>query len=277
MLEYMCKLQKLFDTKGNYMYNKPNFIATLVVSSIGMLLSIIFLVLCVMTYFSVDVEYNDLTYEELTFEKYEMIFDRNDRYEIYLKEYSKPFVISPITEKAVHRGELLKLKENDKVQIYYGEPYNENYQFEIYEIKSGSAVILSLADCIMVNQRNQMYGIIVCPIMALSCGMLIVIFLFLKKKQKIYENAKNDLGTIRIEYEANGNIIRVYNSPNVCSLVINGEIVDQYFGLVAGRFILKGEIDLNDTKIPIEAKMGHLNMRLYYNGEVVSKEFMGLG
>ena len=86
-----------------------------------------------------------------------------------------------------------------------------------------------------------------------------------------------DLGKIRIEYKENDNIIQIYNSPRACSLVINNKVVDQYLGLVATRFCLKGEINTNNELITIEAKMGYFNMRLYYNGRLVAKKFMGLG
>ena len=87
-----------------------------------------------------------------------------------------------------------------------------------------------------------------------------------------------DLGKIRIEYKENDNVVQIYNSPQACSLVINGKVVDQYLGLVATRFCLKGEIDFsNEPQITVEAKMGFLNMRLYYNGRLVAKKFMGLG
>ena len=86
-----------------------------------------------------------------------------------------------------------------------------------------------------------------------------------------------DLGKIRIEYKENDNVVQIYNSPQACSLVINGKVVDQYLGLVATRFCLKGEINTNNEMITVEAKMGYFNMRLYYNGRLVAKKFMGLG
>ena len=86
-----------------------------------------------------------------------------------------------------------------------------------------------------------------------------------------------DLGKIRIEYKENDNIIQIYNSPQVCSLVINNKVVDQYLGLVAFPFCLKSEINTKNELITVEAKMGYLNMRLYYNGRLVAKKFMGLG
>lgn len=97
------------------------------------------------------------------------------------------------------------------------------------------------------------------------------------KDQFNNSNANMDLGQVRMEYESHGNIIQVYNSVNACSLVINGQIVDQYLGVVATKFCLKGSILVDDQEVVVEAKMGHLNMRLYYDGVEVAKEFMGLG
>lgn len=86
-----------------------------------------------------------------------------------------------------------------------------------------------------------------------------------------------ELGKLRIEYIQDNNIIQIYNSPEVCSLVINNEIVDVYKGLVATRFILKGEIKKEDKTIYVEAKMGFFNMRLYYDGVLVVKKFLAFG
>ena len=86
-----------------------------------------------------------------------------------------------------------------------------------------------------------------------------------------------DLGKIRIEYKENDNVVQIYNSPQACSLVINNKVADQYLGLVATRFCLKGEINTKNELITVEAKMGYFNMRLYYNGRLVAKKFMGLG
>ena len=84
-------------------------------------------------------------------------------------------------------------------------------------------------------------------------------------------------GELKIEYQADGNVIQVYNSLKVCSLVINGEVVDRYTGLVAGKFVLHGFADRDGELIPVEAKMGAAFMRLYYDGELVAKRFMMFG
>ena len=85
------------------------------------------------------------------------------------------------------------------------------------------------------------------------------------------------LGKLRIEYRQDDNVIQIYNSVSVCSLVINNNVVDEYKGAVAPRFTLKGTIEKEDKVINIEAKMGFFYMRLYYDGILVAKKFMALG
>lgn len=85
------------------------------------------------------------------------------------------------------------------------------------------------------------------------------------------------LGKLRIEYKRDGNVIQIYNSPTVCSLVINGKVAKQYVGEIATRFVLKGTINEGDNVIPIEAKMGFFNMRLFVSGVCVAKKFMAFG
>ena len=86
-----------------------------------------------------------------------------------------------------------------------------------------------------------------------------------------------NLGKLRIKYEKDGNLIQLFNSVKVCSLVINGEIVDQYKGIVAPRFILNGKIALDERTIKVQAKMGFLFMTLFYDNILVKKKFMGFG
>lgn len=85
------------------------------------------------------------------------------------------------------------------------------------------------------------------------------------------------LGNLRIEYRQDGNLIQLFNSAEVCSLVINGEIVDRYNGFILTRFILKGTISFDESTIEVQAKMGFFFMTLYYNDKRVAKKFMGLG
>lgn len=86
-----------------------------------------------------------------------------------------------------------------------------------------------------------------------------------------------ELGRLRIEYRKDDNVIQIYNSPKVCSLVINDKVVDEYKGTVATRLTLKGTIEKDGKVDQIEAKMGAFYMQLFYNGVLVSKKFMAFG
>jgi hypothetical protein len=82
---------------------------------------------------------------------------------------------------------------------------------------------------------------------------------------------------IRIEYAVKGNVIRIYDSIHVCSLVINDQIFDQHYGVYGSNFCLKGTIGTmkaGGRPIRVEAKMGFFHMRLYCNGQLVAKKFM---
>lgn len=83
-------------------------------------------------------------------------------------------------------------------------------------------------------------------------------------------------GKVKIEYKNGSNVIQVCNTMDVCSLVINDKVVDAYVGLVMPRVVLKGKIQDGDKEIPVEAKMGFIFMRLYYNGAKVATKFMGI-
>lgn len=83
-------------------------------------------------------------------------------------------------------------------------------------------------------------------------------------------------GKVIIEYKNGNNVIQVCNTMDVCSLVINDKVVDAYVGLVMPRVVLKGKIQDGDKEIPVQAKMGFIFMRLYYNGAKVATKFMGI-
>ncbi|MDE7452982.1 MAG: hypothetical protein K2N22_01075 [Clostridia bacterium] len=86
-----------------------------------------------------------------------------------------------------------------------------------------------------------------------------------------------ETGKLKIEYKQDNNVIQIYNSAKVCSLVINGKIADEYRGVVASRFKLKGTIEKENKAVQIVAEMGYFYMRLYYDGILVSKKFMAFG
>lgn len=86
-----------------------------------------------------------------------------------------------------------------------------------------------------------------------------------------------ELGRLKMHYERDGNVVEVYNAPKVCSLVINGKIVDEYRGLVGWKFVLRGAIEQDGEFIPVLAEMKYVSMKLYYAHKCVGKKFMGLG
>lgn len=229
---------------------------------------------CIINFHKFDVEYNELAYRQLTFKEYEKVrIGRGSVYEIYFKEYDEPFVIDDITKNGLDKEALEELEKNQVIEIYYCESSSRNYEYSICEMKSKSTVLLSLSDYIEINQRNQIVGMIICPIMIACCLFLGIIFFRILNA----EGRDTGLGKIRIEYIADGNVIRVYNSINVCSLVINDKIIQQYWGAVSTTFCLKGEVEVEGRKISVEARMGLANMRLYYDGKHVKTKFMGFG
>ena len=225
-------------------------------------------------YSEFDIDYSDLTYEELTFDRFEKKRSgkSSTRYEVYFNEYDKPFEISTITNRKLDKEALKSLKEGKIIKVYYCDSSNRNYDYEICEFGSDSTVLLSLTDYVESNQDNQIAGMIVCPILMLMCAFLIFIFVR-------YIKALDDmgLGKIKIEYIEDGNVIRIHNSFDACSLVINDKVVDRHYGIVSDKFELKGKIKVGDKKIPVKAVMGSFNIRLYYNGKMVGKKFMGFG
>lgn len=86
-----------------------------------------------------------------------------------------------------------------------------------------------------------------------------------------------NLGRLRINYTRDDDVIQIYNSAEVCSLVINNKIADRYTGVIATRFTLQGTIERGDKLVRIVAKMGFFYMRPYYDGALVCKKFMGFG
>ena len=229
-----------------------------------------------------SINYDDLFYEELTFNRYETkryVSGKSIgyKYEIYFEEYEKPFIINTITNKKLNKTALTNLEENDIIKVYYRQDFSKKYEHEICEISNDSTILLSLSDYVRLNQNNQITGMIFGPIFILCNLFLIVKFIFILKNL----TRKIDLGDLKIEYEIDGHIICVYNSTTACSLVINGQIVDQYRGaMLYGTAVgdgcnLKGKLKTKEKEISIEAKMQRGNLQLYSNGNLLTKKFVG--
>ena len=232
----------------------------------------VFLLGCIRDYFKFDEDNLNFVHEELTFEKYEERHGRSGWYFVlHFKEYEEPFRIFTVTSKAVNIANLRRLTSNDVLDVTFCKEFDD-----ICEISCNGVTILSVSDYAKANQNNQIIGIICCIF-----GFLCVLFLawvFIRAIEPITEN--EGLGIIRIEYVIKGNVIRVYRSRHVCSLVINGQIFDQYHGVYGANYSLKGIIGMMKTggkTIRVEAKMGFCHMYLYCNGQLVAKKFLAFG
>lgn len=234
-------------------------------------------------YSKFDIEYRELIYEELTFRKYEKLngYKTDKKYIVYFEEYEKPFEISTISDKKLDKTLLANLITGESIKVFYKENSSKKYDYEICEFSHNDVVLLSLSDYVETNQKNQIVGMIVCPILVIMGLFLDCVFIYLFKvsnsSDEISKKSKEKLGKIKIEHVDGENVIRIYNSPNVCSLVVNGKVVDQQFGVVASLFCLNGSMKKEGEIIPVEARMGYFNIRLYVDGKCIGKAFMGFG
>ena len=252
--------------------NKKIRIAIMAIFLVCCTIIAVFLVYCMRNYSKFDEDNLTFLREKLTFVKYEERHSRSGWYFIFhFKEYEKPFRIFTVTSKAVNKENLSSLIENDILDVTFCKEFDD-----ICEISCNGVMILSVSDYAKANQSNQIIGIICC-IFAFLC-VLFLAWVFIRAIEPIAEN--EGLGKIRIEYIIKGNVIRVYHSRHVCSLVINGQIFDQHHGVYGSNFCLKGIIGMMKTggkTIHVEAKMGLCHMHLYCNGQLVAKKFMAFG
>lgn len=225
------------------------------------------------TYYNFDIDYDDLLYEELSFDKFEKIERRrsSDIYNVYFKEYDEPFLINPNTNRAVNVEVLESLKENTRVSVYYSETSNRGYEYVICEMNYNTHSIIKLSNYVKMNQDNQVTGMIVSTAMAIGCLLLVWVFYW---KSKIDYSGK-DIGKVRLEYILDGNVIRVYNAHVICSLMINDKIVDQEYGLKSYRFNLKGNLKNGTEIIPVEVKVRYVFIHLYVREKRVKSSFVG--
>lgn len=222
-----------------------------------------------------DADYGDFLYEELTFERYERIEQvrYGSVYIIYFKEYDEPFRIDRISNRSLDKVMLDGLAKGESVKVYFEEQANRFSNYKICEISCDAGMLLSFSDYKKENQSNQIMGMVLYPVMILIS--LFLVWMFSDTFKPV--DCDTDLGKIRIEYIINGNVVRVYNSKWMCSLVINDKVFDQYHGFCGSYFSLKGRIKSGAKHIRIEARMGAAFMCLYCNGELVAKKFMALG
>lgn len=230
---------------------------------------------CIELYSKYDLDHSSLMHQKLTFVSYEKIrMGRNGRgYEIYFAEYETPFIIDNISSKKVDITALGNLSSNTIVDAYYCDSSNGKYEYELCQIGSQTNMPFSLDDYIKANQNNQIIGMITCPVM--TCLALFMVWLF--ARALVPRKTNNGLGKLRLEHRIGENVIRIYHSTHVCSLVINEKVFDQHHGVFDTHFCLKGMVKSDGKVVRIEAKMGAFYMRLYCNGKLAVTKFLAFG
>lgn len=119
----------------------------------------------------------DLTQEQLTFQRYERVSGRKSTmYEIYVHEYTKPLVIDNISIDGMDRDALESLTPNTVVTVYYCETTVKDYDYEICQLTADSVSVLKFDDYINANKGNQTLGVIISPILIAAGVFLIVYF-----------------------------------------------------------------------------------------------------
>lgn len=240
-------------------------------------------VICVKDYYDYDVTHDDLQHSELTFLRYEQdkISSDSFRWVVYFAEHDTPFEIGTRSDDALDTTALAELASNCKVSVYYRPSSLKNHDYEICEISHNTTMLLRLEDFVLANQRNQSSGAIAFAVMfVLTVAVIVFLCKLLSKlnrKAKPQNEYNAQYGELKIEHIAFGNVIQVFNAPEVCSLVINGHVADQFWGVIGGNFALQGTVQVEDRQVMVQAKMDLVNMRLYFDGELVATKFMALG
>mgnify|MGYP006896614544 CR=1 FL=1 len=126
---------------------------------------------------------NHLQYEKLTFEKYEVVevYTVGCVYEIYLHEYDQPFCVHPIVQKELNKEAINRLKNGDKLEIYYKNSTIKNstvnYTLEICEMKDANNSYLAFEDYKSAKQNQEIVGLIIGPIFFLLESILLFIII----------------------------------------------------------------------------------------------------
>lgn len=239
-------------------------------------------------YSEFDMDYSDLSYQELTYVRYQKIrLRRADyRYVIYVEEYEKPLEISNISDRRLDKEKLENLHRNQTLQVYLRPSNLRDYDYEICEFACGSDMLLSLSDYVATNQSNQRAGMFVWPCMVVLCiflGVALIVVIRIITVEPDYKTAmtvapdEKKVGKVRMQYVADGNVIQVCKYIGMCALVVNGKVVDWHPGIGENKYLLFDKWTADGKKYLVEAQMGYVNMRLYYNGKLVAKKFMGFG
>lgn len=274
------------------MKNKLGFYVLIAIMLLCAGLFVFMFINSINVYNSLNIGYDDLKYEELTFEEYK---ENGEIKEVYVKEYEYPFIIDSISSKSFDLKTLEKLDSNEIINAYYTNTTTKNYQYEFCEVKVNDAYLLRFEDYLSDNKTNQIMGMVLSPVL-ISCSIVfIIVLLIVLNKNKIYlgdikyenghyvEQVKEGyeefkLGKVKIEYKEYSDTIQVYNSLNLCSLVINGKVYDQYIGAIAAKFTLQTNFENSFRQvINVKVTMDGAKLKLFINDKKVVEKFIALG
>jgi len=210
----------------------------------------------------------------MTFEKYDKIeTEKHVEYHFYFEEYSSVFIIYYYSFTSTEEAIITSPKKGDVFDVYYSCLASDENAFAIFEMSNDSSTIITLS-----NYKTDVQHLFITLLLLTSFVlMILVLFISVPIITLMYSNPESNLGKVKIEYFLCGNVIRIYNSPYVCSLVINDKVIDQKWGVAVIKIHLKGEIEKDGENILVEAKLNNListKMRLYCNGTLVKKANM---
>ncbi len=130
-----------------------------------------------------NISKDDLQYEQLTFEKYEVVevYKVGIVYEFYFEEYEDAFCVHPIVQKKLNQATINELKNGTKLEIYYKNSTIENsmveYIWEICEIKNNNDIFLTLEDYKLTKQNQEIIALIGMPFIFLLCIIMLLIII----------------------------------------------------------------------------------------------------
>ena len=146
-----------------------------------------FLAVCIfgVVFFSVKKtpDFEELKTEECTFVKqkyypwWSEFLNIESRYDIYVEEREKPFVISQIVFEKIDEEALDSLQPGDRVTVTYDEAANHPY---VYTLKSGDKTVFSYEDYAEAESKNtiglQIFFSVLSVFFAASLAACIVIY-----------------------------------------------------------------------------------------------------
>ena len=106
-----------------------------------------FLVNCIKLYSRFDLDYDDLICEELKFERIEeKEYKSGSSFFIYFKEYEQAFEISNITSIKLDKLSVSKIKQGEKIKVYYCKDFSYKDEFLICEMQYNETTLLGIED-----------------------------------------------------------------------------------------------------------------------------------